>query len=155
MPLTTFHLTIEGQGFRPYSSFIDISMSKMSYELITLQPAFHGKDRNEILRKIAVEPPRAPRKLNPGAPRELETIVLKATRERVWRAISDSARFGRWFGVEIDGPFAAGKEAVGRIAPTKVDPEVARLQEPYRGTPFRVVVERIDPLAPRRRRSSL
>jgi tetratricopeptide (TPR) repeat protein len=37
LPLTTFHLTIEGQGFRPYSSFIDISMSKMSYEMITLQ----------------------------------------------------------------------------------------------------------------------
>ena len=44
-----------------------------------------------------------------------KTIVLKATRERVWRAISDSARFGRWFGVEIDGPFIAGKEAVGRM----------------------------------------
>jgi uncharacterized protein YndB with AHSA1/START domain len=75
-----------------------------------------------------------------------KTIVLKATRERVWRAITDSARFGRWFGVEIDGPFVAGKEAVGRIAPTKVDPEVARLQEPYRGTPFRVVVVRIEPM---------
>jgi tetratricopeptide (TPR) repeat protein len=37
LPLTTFHLSIEGQGFRPYSSFIDISMSRMSYELITLQ----------------------------------------------------------------------------------------------------------------------
>jgi uncharacterized protein YndB with AHSA1/START domain len=73
-------------------------------------------------------------------------IVLKASRERVWRAISDSARFGSWFGVEVDGPFVAGKEAVGRIAPTKVDPEVARLQEPYRGTPFRVVVERIEPM---------
>jgi tetratricopeptide (TPR) repeat protein len=34
---TTYHLTIEGQGFRPYSSDIDISMSKMSYEQITLQ----------------------------------------------------------------------------------------------------------------------
>jgi uncharacterized protein YndB with AHSA1/START domain len=75
-----------------------------------------------------------------------KTIVLRASRERVWRAISDSARFGRWFGVEIDGPFVAGKEAVGRIAPTKVDSEVARLQEPYRGTPFRVVVERIEPM---------
>ena len=75
-----------------------------------------------------------------------KTIVLKATRERVWWAITDSARFGRWFGVEIDGTFLAGKEAIGRIAPTKVDPEVARLQEPYRGTSFRVVVERIEPM---------
>jgi tetratricopeptide (TPR) repeat protein len=37
LPLTTYHLTIEGQGFRPYTSNIDISMSKMAYELITLK----------------------------------------------------------------------------------------------------------------------
>jgi tetratricopeptide (TPR) repeat protein len=37
LPLSTFHLTIEGQGFRPYSSNIDISMSKMAYEQITLK----------------------------------------------------------------------------------------------------------------------
>jgi uncharacterized protein YndB with AHSA1/START domain len=73
-------------------------------------------------------------------------IVLKAPRERVWRAISDSARFGKWFGVGIDGPFVAGKEALGQIAPTQVDQEVARLQEPYRGMPFRMVVERIQPM---------
>jgi len=33
-----YRLTIEGQNFRPYSSFIDISMSHMSNELITLYP---------------------------------------------------------------------------------------------------------------------
>lgn len=33
-----YRLTIEGQNFRPYSSNIDISMSHMSNELITLQP---------------------------------------------------------------------------------------------------------------------
>lgn len=74
-------------------------------------------------------------------------IVLKAPRERVWRAISDSARFGSWFGAEIDGPFVAGKEATGRIAPTQVDSEVARLQEPHRGLAWRVVVARIEPMA--------
>ena len=58
-------------------------------------------------------------------------MVLKAARDRVWRAISDPTRFGQWFGVEIDGPFVAGQDVVGRIAPTKVDPDVARLQEPY------------------------
>ncbi len=54
-------------------------------------------------------------------------IILKATQERVWSAISDSANFGAWFGVDIDDPFVAGKEASGRISPTKVDPDVARL----------------------------
>lgn len=81
-----------------------------------------------------------------GSDRIEKKIVLKASRERVWLAISDSARFGRWFGVEIDGPFTAGKVANGQIAPTKVDPEVARLQEPYLGVPWRVMVERIEPM---------
>jgi uncharacterized protein YndB with AHSA1/START domain len=73
-------------------------------------------------------------------------IVLKASRERIWRAISDAKQFGSWFGATIDGPFVAGKTAVGRIAPTKADPEVARLQEPYAGFPWHVVVERIEPM---------
>ena len=39
---TSYHLTIEGQGVRPYESVIDISMSHMAYEQITLKFA---KDR--------------------------------------------------------------------------------------------------------------
>lgn len=74
-------------------------------------------------------------------------IELKASREQVWRAISDSACFGAWFGAEIDGPFVAGAEVRGRIAPTQVDAEVARLQEPHRGKPWRISVERIEPMA--------
>lgn len=75
-----------------------------------------------------------------------KTIVLKAPLERVWRAIIDSRRFGQWFGVEIDGPFVAGQPASGRIAPTMVDSDVARLQQPYAGLPWRVLVERIEPM---------
>jgi uncharacterized protein YndB with AHSA1/START domain len=73
-------------------------------------------------------------------------IVLKAPRERVWLAIMDSTRFGTWFGVELDGPFVAGKETRGRIAPTKVDPQVAKHQEAYCGVLWRALVERIDPM---------
>src|SRR5579862_6989628 len=73
-------------------------------------------------------------------------IVLKATRERVWQAISDSAQFGTWFGVAFDGPFVVGKWMTGRIVPTKVDPEVAKLQEPHTGAPFRILIERIEPM---------
>jgi len=72
--------------------------------------------------------------------------VLKSTRERVWQAISDSARFGAWFGVEFTGPFVAGSWLNGRIVPTKVDPEVARLQEPHTGALFQIFVERIEPM---------
>jgi uncharacterized protein YndB with AHSA1/START domain len=70
--------------------------------------------------------------------------VLKSTREHVWQAISDSARFGAWFGVEFAGPFVAGSWMNGKIVPTKVDPEVAKLQERYTGKPFQMYVERIE-----------
>jgi uncharacterized protein YndB with AHSA1/START domain len=73
-------------------------------------------------------------------------IVLKASLERVWRAISEPGQFGAWFGVALDGPFVAGQEAVGRIVPTRVDPEVARLQEPVAGLPWRVKVEEVEPM---------
>jgi serine/threonine protein kinase/Flp pilus assembly protein TadD len=48
------------------------------YELLTLEPAYAGQDREELLRKIALEEPRPPRRLNRAIPAELETIVLKA-----------------------------------------------------------------------------
>ena len=72
--------------------------------------------------------------------------LLKAPRERVWRAISDSKEFGTWFGVTLDGPFVAGADMVGRITGTKVDPEVAKLQQPHAGKPFRIFVDRIEPM---------
>jgi len=73
-------------------------------------------------------------------------VILRAPRERVWQAISDSRRFGTWFGVEFDGPFVEGSWLSGRITPTKVDPEVARLQEPARGMEFSILVDRIEPM---------
>src|SRR6185312_10888380 len=63
-------------------------------------------------------------------------VHLEAPRERVWQALSDSSRFGTWFGVDFDGPFVEGEKLTGRIAPTKVDPEVAAMQKPHEGTPF-------------------
>lgn len=75
-----------------------------------------------------------------------KTILLRAPRDRVWHAISDSKQFGTWFGVEFDGPFVAGKHVTGRIVPTKVDPEVAKAQEPYSGMAFDCSIERIEPM---------
>ena len=60
-------------------------------------------------------------------------VLLKASLDRVWRAISNSEEFGRWFGVRFDGPFVAGKSVNGVMAPTEVDEEVAAMQEPYAG----------------------
>jgi tetratricopeptide (TPR) repeat protein len=49
---STYRLTIEGQGVRPYESYLDVSMSHMAYEQITLRFA---KDR-----PAAVVPPEGP-----------------------------------------------------------------------------------------------
>lgn len=73
-------------------------------------------------------------------------VVLRAPRERVWKAISDSKQFGTWFGVDFDGPFVAGQRIKGRMTPTKVDADVARMQEPYKGMAFDYTVDRIEPM---------
>jgi serine/threonine protein kinase/Flp pilus assembly protein TadD len=53
------------------------SLGVTLYELATLHPAFTGEDRQELLRQIVFEEPRAPRRVNTAMPTELETIVLK------------------------------------------------------------------------------
>lgn len=73
-------------------------------------------------------------------------ILLRATRERVWRAISDPSQFGKWFGVSLEGPFVEGKRTPGHIVPTSVDSEVAKLQEPWVGVACDLYVERIEPM---------
>jgi tetratricopeptide (TPR) repeat protein len=54
------------------------SLGVTLYELLTLEPAFGGRDHQELLRQIAFEEPKPPRRLNRAVPPELETIVLKA-----------------------------------------------------------------------------
>jgi len=54
------------------------SLGATLYELFTLNPVFNGRDRQELLRQIAFEEPRPPRRLAKSMPVELETIVLKA-----------------------------------------------------------------------------
>ncbi len=74
-----------------------------------------------------------------------KSILLRATRKRVWRALTDSTEFGTWFGVKFDGPFAPGARMRGVIVPTTVNAEVAKAQKEYEGLPFDIVVERIEP----------
>lgn len=76
----------------------------------------------------------------------VKRVVLNASREHVWHAISDSAAFGSWFGVKFDGPFTVGSALSGHITRTQVDPEVAKLQEPHQGKQFLVWVECIEPM---------
>ena len=54
------------------------SLGVTLYELLSLRPAFEGKDRTELLRRIAEQEPTPLRRLNPAVPADLETIVAKA-----------------------------------------------------------------------------
>jgi uncharacterized protein YndB with AHSA1/START domain len=71
--------------------------------------------------------------------------LLHAPRTRVWQAIADAEKFGAWFGVKFDGAFRPGATLKGLIVPTTVDDEVARMQEPYAGQAFELMIERIEP----------
>ncbi len=62
-------------------------------------------------------------------------ILLKAPRARVWRALSDAAEFGSWFGVDFIGKaFVAGKPIQGKIT-----------YPGYSHLLMEVVIERIEP----------
>jgi WD40 repeat protein/serine/threonine protein kinase len=54
------------------------SLGVTLYELLTLRRAFVGESREEILRKVILENPVSPRKIDPRIPVALETILMKA-----------------------------------------------------------------------------
>jgi len=72
-------------------------------------------------------------------------ILLKATRARVWRALSDSTEFGTWFGMKFDGPFAPGARMRGKIVPTTVNVEVGKAQKQYQDLPVEIQIEQMEP----------
>lgn len=72
-------------------------------------------------------------------------IVLNAPLDKVWAAISDSAQFGQWFGMKLNGPFVAGQPISGHIVPTVVDPKIADMQKPHEGKPVSFSVGDIKP----------
>src|SRR5262249_38385840 len=74
------------------------SLGATLYELLALRPVFEGTDRQELLRQIAFEEPKPPRRVNRAVPAELEVIVLKALeknpadRYATARALADDLR---------------------------------------------------------------
>jgi hypothetical protein len=59
------------------------SLGATLYELLTLEPAFDGADREELLRQITFGEPRPLRQRYKDIPPDLETIVLKAMAREV------------------------------------------------------------------------
>ena len=73
------------------------------YEMLTLQPPFHGRSPHEIIRKILTEEPKPPSKVVDRVPRDLETIAMKAmekSRPRRYQSASEMAADLRSF---LDG----------------------------------------------------
>ena len=54
--------------------------------------------------------------MNPSSTDRIErTIIVHAPRRRVWRALTDPAEFGAWFGAKLEGAFAPGARVQGRV----------------------------------------
>ena len=63
------------------------------------------------------------------------SILLKAPRSRVWRALANAEEFGNWFGVAFKGKtFAAGERVQGKIT-----------HPGYEHVVFEVLIERMEP----------
>jgi uncharacterized protein YndB with AHSA1/START domain len=74
-----------------------------------------------------------------------KTIILRAPRARVWRALADVREFGAWFGMSLSAPFEPGTHLRGQMVPTTADPEVAKQQAPHAGAPVELWVEQVEP----------
>jgi uncharacterized protein YndB with AHSA1/START domain len=72
-------------------------------------------------------------------------ILLRAPRNRVWRALSDSREFGTWFGIRFDGPFAPGACMRGVLVPTTVNAAVGKAQKEFEGKQFEITIEQMEP----------
>jgi uncharacterized protein YndB with AHSA1/START domain len=76
--------------------------------------------------------------MNPGVAPHMDriekSILLRAPRSRVWKALSDSEAFGKWFGVKLNGPFTPGARLKGQV-----------LHKGYEHCLFEITVERIEP----------
>lgn len=62
-----------------------------------------------------------------------KTILLRAPRSRVWRALTQAEEFGTWFRVKLERGFAPGERVAGNV-----------LYPGYEHVRFEVIVERMD-----------
>src|SRR5262249_52210745 len=61
------------------------------YELLTLRPAFEEADRARLIRQVTQREPPPPRQRDRRVPRDLETVVLKATAKEPGRRYASAA----------------------------------------------------------------
>ena len=63
-----------------------------------------------------------------------KTMILRAPRSKVWRALTDSAQFGEWFQARPEGPFTPGRKVRGPMT-----------YPGYEHLTFEVTVEQMEP----------
>jgi serine/threonine protein kinase len=87
------------------------SLGVTLYELLTLEPAFNGSDRQELIRQINFDDPRPPRRLNRRVPRNLETIVVTAMAKSPARRYASARDLAEDLRLFLDGlPIKARRE---------------------------------------------
>jgi eukaryotic-like serine/threonine-protein kinase len=93
------------------------SLGATLYELLTLRPPFAGESRAEVLAQVLEKDPAPPRRVNPGLPRDLETICLKALEKSAARRYQSAAEFAADLRRFLAGepPAARRVGAVGRV----------------------------------------
>jgi uncharacterized protein YndB with AHSA1/START domain len=73
--------------------------------------------------------------MNTSTDRIERKVLLKASRARVWRALSNAEEFGNWFGVNLKGKtFVAGKSVQGNVT-----------NPGYEHLVMEVLIERVEP----------
>ena len=75
-----------------------------------------------------------PQQQQQGTDRIQKTIILRAPRSRVWRALTEPAQLGEWFGARLGGTFLPGQRTRGPITIPN-----------YTHLSFEVVVEQMEP----------
>src|SRR5262245_50675375 len=63
-----------------------------------------------------------------------KNIVLRATRSRVWRALTSAEEFGSWFGIKFTDAFTPGARVTGRITTPG-----------YENLSGEIIIERMEP----------